>query len=89
MGRELFERCIRGALRSKTVLLVTNALQYLPHADNVVWLDKGRVRAQGTYAQLVEAGEWGQMCHCIAAVLYKLIPNVAVHCMAGSYRGVI
>jgi len=54
VGRALFERCIRGApLRGKTVLLVTNALQYLPHADNVLWMDGGSVRAQGTYGDLV------------------------------------
>ena len=45
-----------GALRHKTVILVTNALQYLPSADNIVWMDDGGVRAQGTYAQLVAAG---------------------------------
>jgi ABC-type taurine transport system ATPase subunit len=27
VGRALFEECIRGVLRAKTVLLVTNALQ--------------------------------------------------------------
>jgi hypothetical protein len=32
---------------------VTNALQYLPHADNILWLEAGSIRAQGTYQQLV------------------------------------
>jgi len=44
-------------MRSKTVVLVTNALQYLPHADNILWLDKGVVKGQGTYGTLVEQGE--------------------------------
>ncbi|KAG2439872.1 hypothetical protein HYH02_010502 [Chlamydomonas schloesseri] len=57
VGRALFEQVIRGpVLRSKTVLLVTNALQYLPQADNVLWLEGGRVRAQGTFAQLQAQG---------------------------------
>lgn len=43
-------------LRKKTVILVTNALQYLPSADNIVWLDNGAIKAQGTYQQLVAAG---------------------------------
>jgi ABC-type multidrug transport system fused ATPase/permease subunit len=47
VGRALFERCIRGVLSGKTIVLVTNALQYLPYADNVLWMDGGRVRAQG------------------------------------------
>lgn len=47
VGRALFERCIRGVLSNKTVILVTNALQYLPYADNVLWMENGAVRAQG------------------------------------------
>ncbi|KAF8071181.1 abcC12 [Scenedesmus sp. PABB004] len=56
VGRALFERCIRGVLAGKTVVLVTNALQFLPHADNIVWMEDGAVRAQGRYQALVEAG---------------------------------
>ncbi|WIA12103.1 hypothetical protein OEZ85_012177 [Tetradesmus obliquus] len=56
VGRALFERCIRGVLSGKTVVLVTNALQYLPYADNVLWMEGGRVRAQGKYQDLVDEG---------------------------------
>lgn len=56
VGRALFERCIRGVLRNKTVILVTNALQHLPSADNIIWMDNGRIRAQGKYQDLVAAG---------------------------------
>jgi ATP-binding cassette subfamily C (CFTR/MRP) protein 1 len=47
VGRALFERAIRGVLATKTVILVTNALQYLPMADNVLWMDNGVIKAQG------------------------------------------
>ena len=56
VGRALFEHCVAGVLRGKTVLLVTNALQYLPLADHVVWMEAGAVRAQGSYQDLVDAG---------------------------------
>jgi ABC-type multidrug transport system ATPase subunit len=56
VGRALFEKCIRGALREKTVVLVTNALQYLPQADNIVMMEAGAIKAQGTYSQLVAQG---------------------------------
>eukprot|EP00878_Enallax_costatus_P008308 GHUV01008686.1.p1 GENE.GHUV01008686.1~~GHUV01008686.1.p1 ORF type:complete len:1320 (+),score=395.23 GHUV01008686.1:299-4258(+) len=56
VGRALFERCIRGVLVGKTVILVTNALQYLPYADNVIWMENGAVRGQGRYQQLVDVG---------------------------------
>ena len=35
VGRALFQDCICGALRGKTVLLVTNALHFLHAADQV------------------------------------------------------
>lgn len=64
VGRALFEECIRGTLRKKTVVLVTNALQYLPSADNIIWLDNGAIKAQGTYSQLVDAGlDVAQLVH--------------------------
>lgn len=47
----------RGPLLHKTIVLVTNALQYLPLADNILWMENGAIRAQGKYAELVEAGE--------------------------------
>ncbi|MEW5311498.1 MAG: hypothetical protein WDW38_003208 [Sanguina aurantia] len=56
VGRALFEKCIRGPLLHKTIVLVTNALQYLPLADNILWMENGAIRAQGKYAELVEAG---------------------------------
>lgn len=99
VGRALFERCIRGVLRNKTVILVsgpsrcpcwgslvkvwcaallpcagcgsaclqahgrcltapgavgacvqvTNALQHMPSADNIIWMDNGCIRAQGRW----------------------------------------
>jgi ABC-type cobalamin transport system ATPase subunit len=52
VGRALFEDCIRGALRHKTVLLVTNALHFVHLADQVVWVADGRVRAVGPYADV-------------------------------------
>ncbi|KAG2498469.1 hypothetical protein HYH03_003722 [Edaphochlamys debaryana] len=64
VGRALFEQVIRGVLRDKTVLLVTNALQYLPHADNVIWMEDGRERAQGPFAALQEQGlNIAELCH--------------------------
>ncbi len=59
VGRALFEQVIRGCLRTKTTVLVTNALQYLPSADRVLWMEAGAVRAQGSYAEVLAAGEGG------------------------------
>eukprot|EP00798_Chlamydomonas_sp_ICE-L_P013600 gene13600-19473_t len=56
VGRALFETCIRGPLKNKTVLLVTNALHHLPHADNIIWIDNNTIKCQGTYQELVANG---------------------------------
>ncbi|KAK2954768.1 Multidrug resistance-associated protein [Blattamonas nauphoetae] len=56
VGRVLMEECICGVLKGKTVLLMTNQLQFLDRADNVVLLDAGNVVKQGKYSELREAG---------------------------------
>ncbi|KAI9353217.1 P-loop containing nucleoside triphosphate hydrolase protein [Zopfochytrium polystomum] len=53
VGAAVFERCIKGALASKTVVLVTHQLHLLPHADMVVVLDKGTIAQVGTYKELI------------------------------------
>ncbi|KAK3285585.1 hypothetical protein CYMTET_6817 [Cymbomonas tetramitiformis] len=52
----LFEQVLQGELRSKTRVLVTNALQFLSHADQVVVMDKGRICEKGTYTDLMSSG---------------------------------
>ena len=60
-----FINCVDCALRtarhgcsSRTASnYVLSALQYLPHADNILWMEDGAVKGQGTYSQLVEQGE--------------------------------
>ena len=49
--------CHRGPLKDKTVVLVTNALQYLPFANNILWIDGGVIRAQGGYREQLKQGE--------------------------------
>ncbi|PSC67462.1 hypothetical protein C2E20_8853 [Micractinium conductrix] len=49
VGRHIFDRFICGAAAGRARLLVTNQLQYTPHADRVVVLEDGRITVQGTY----------------------------------------
>ena len=41
-----------GVLKSKTRLLVTNQLQFVPQADRVVYLEAGCVAAQGSFEEV-------------------------------------
>ncbi|KAA6392071.1 MAG: putative ABC transporter C family member 3 [Streblomastix strix] len=56
VGRIIYEECIEGRLKGKTRLLITNQLQYIDKADNIIVLEKGRIIGQGTSAQLKEKG---------------------------------
>ncbi|KAI9344793.1 P-loop containing nucleoside triphosphate hydrolase protein, partial [Zopfochytrium polystomum] len=54
-GKFVFDECINGILRSKTRLLVTHQLQYLPMADEIIVLHEGKIVEQGTFTDLMMA----------------------------------
>lgn len=54
VGLHIFDECITGVLKNKTVVLVTNALQYLPRCDRIIVLKGGCVVADGTFDELQE-----------------------------------
>uniref|UniRef100_A0A8D8Y1X0 Probable multidrug resistance-associated protein lethal(2)03659 n=3 Tax=Cacopsylla melanoneura TaxID=428564 RepID=A0A8D8Y1X0_9HEMI len=56
VGRHLFEDCITGFLKEKTVMLITHQIQYLTNCDHVMLLEKGSVEAFGTTTQLLASG---------------------------------
>ena len=56
VGQSVFQDCVKGVLAGKTVLLVTNALQYLPQADHILWVDGGKIRYSGDYEGLLATG---------------------------------
>lgn len=53
VGAALFKEVITGVLKQKTIILITNALQYLPKADQVVVLKDGSMQESGNYASLM------------------------------------
>jgi ABC-type sulfate/molybdate transport systems ATPase subunit len=56
VGRHLMQHAVCGTLASATRLLVTHQLQFLPEADVVIKLEKGRLQAFGTYSELLGKG---------------------------------
>lgn len=56
VGRHLFDQCMRGFLKGKSVILVTHQLQYLQNADKIIILDNGRIVDMGTYESLRKSG---------------------------------
>jgi ABC-type bacteriocin/lantibiotic exporter with double-glycine peptidase domain len=57
VGLHLFENALRGYLRNKTILFITNQLQYLPYADVVYTLKDGEFENHGTFKDLMETSK--------------------------------
>ncbi len=53
VGRALFEECILGALKGKTVILVTHQLHFLPRVDRIITMKGGQLAEQGSYEELM------------------------------------
>ena len=55
MAREVHTKCIRGALKAKTRVLVTNQLQFVSGSDRVLYMSDGQIAESGTYEELIKA----------------------------------
>lgn len=56
VGRQVFERCIKGELKGKTRVLVTNQLHFLSQVDRIILVHDGMVKEEGTYEYLSNNG---------------------------------
>ncbi len=57
VGRHIFENVMMGLLKGRNVLLITNQLQYLPHASNIYVLNDGVIVESGKYLDLLNNGK--------------------------------
>mmetsp|Transcript_7887 Transcript_7887/g.22525 ORF Transcript_7887/g.22525 Transcript_7887/m.22525 type:complete len:1670 (-) Transcript_7887:66-5075(-) len=53
VGRRVFQRGIKGYLKRKTVVLVTNQLQFVDDADIILYMKDGKIAEKGTYEELM------------------------------------
>ncbi|KAK4399407.1 ABC transporter C family member 2, partial [Sesamum angolense] len=56
VGRQVFEKCIKGELRGKTRVLVTNQLHFLYQVDRILLVHEGTVKEEGTFEELSNNG---------------------------------
>ncbi|KAF5519460.1 Multidrug resistance protein fer6 [Colletotrichum aenigma] len=54
VGRHVMEEAICGLLANKCRILATHSLHVLHKCDRIIWLDGGRVKADGTYHDLMD-----------------------------------
>ena len=53
VGRHIMDQAICGLLRGKCRILATHQLWVLNRVDRIVWMEDGKIRAAGTYDELL------------------------------------
>nr|DAD18192.1 TPA_asm: hypothetical protein HUJ06_019655 [Nelumbo nucifera] len=53
-GTELFQDCLMGILKDKTVLYVTHQVEFLPAADLILVVQDGRITQAGRFEELLK-----------------------------------
>ncbi|XP_029130585.1 ABC transporter C family member 2 isoform X2 [Cajanus cajan] len=56
VARQVFDKCIKGELRGKTRVLVTNQLHFLSEVDRIILIHEGMVKEEGTFEELSNQG---------------------------------
>lgn len=55
-GTEIFKECVRGALKGKTIVLVTHQVDFLHNVDLIVVMREGMIVQSGKYNELHDSG---------------------------------
>ncbi|KAL5795158.1 hypothetical protein ACOSP7_003752 [Xanthoceras sorbifolium] len=53
-GTQLFEECLMGMLKDKTVIYVTHQVEFLPAADLILVMQNGRIAQAGRFDELLQ-----------------------------------
>ncbi|KAJ8758792.1 hypothetical protein K2173_000513 [Erythroxylum novogranatense] len=56
VGRQVFDKCIKAELNTKTRVLVTNQLHFLSQVDRIILVHEGMVKEEGTFEELSNNG---------------------------------
>ncbi|KAL6846161.1 hypothetical protein ACP4OV_023609 [Aristida adscensionis] len=55
-GNQIFKECLRGALKNKTIVLVTHQVEFLHNADIIYVMKDGMIVQSGQYRELLQQG---------------------------------
>ncbi|PON96560.1 ATP-binding cassette containing protein [Trema orientale] len=55
-GSDIFKECVRGALKNKTIILVTHQVDFLHNVDLIMVMRDGMIVQSGKYHDLLESG---------------------------------
>ena len=57
VGQNIFKNVFKNFLEGKSKILVTHSLQYLDEVDRVIFIDDGKIIANGVYKKLIDENE--------------------------------
>ncbi|KAG6505225.1 ABC transporter C family member 14-like [Zingiber officinale] len=55
-GSEIFKECVRGVLKSKTIVLVTHQVDFLHNVDLILVMRDGQIVQSGKYDEVLKSG---------------------------------
>jgi ABC-type multidrug transport system ATPase subunit len=53
LAKEIFANCIKAHLKEKTVILITNAVQFLEECNDIIFMKDGQIAEHGSHEQLI------------------------------------
>jgi ATP-binding cassette subfamily C (CFTR/MRP) protein 4 len=56
VARSLYNNAIEGALKGKTIILVTHQVDFVKNCENIIVIEKGKVLGSGTLEELQQKG---------------------------------
>ncbi|XP_072488245.1 ATP-binding cassette sub-family C member 12 isoform X2 [Notamacropus eugenii] len=87
VGKQIFEECIKKALKGKTMILVTHQLQFLEFCDEVILLEDGEICEKGTHKELMlRRGQYARMIHNLQGLQFKDPENIYNEAMMESQK---
>jgi len=74
VGEHIFKEAICGLLRKKCRVLATHQLQILNQCDKIIWLEYGKIKATGTFNELMASNS--DFEHLLSMTAEKKTPNL-------------
>jgi hypothetical protein len=71
VGKKIFDNVFATRLKSKTVVIVTHAIQYLPYCDNCYLMDKGAIVARGKFYDIKKTSQYHEYVSEVKETLEK------------------
>jgi hypothetical protein len=71
VGKKIFDNVFAKKLKTKTVIIVTHAIQYMPYCDNCYLMDKGAIVAQGKFYDIKQTPQYHEYVDEVIETLEK------------------